>query len=154
LQPGDVQVGDRAFGSYAHLALGHQHGLHAVFRPTSGGSPRRPRIGGHLRQAVARPTWLTAEEYAALPVTLTVREIRDACRRAGGADAGAGDHVARPPSLPGAGDRPRLRKRWQVETHLGELKSARGWTCSRARRWRGCARRSGSSGWPTTWCVG
>src|SRR5712691_8444983 len=32
LRPGDVLVGDRAFCSFAHLALLRQHGLHAVFR--------------------------------------------------------------------------------------------------------------------------
>lgn len=32
LCPGDVLVGDRAFGSYAHLALCRQRGLHGVFR--------------------------------------------------------------------------------------------------------------------------
>ena len=31
-RPGDVLVGDRAFCSFAHLALLRQHGLHAVFR--------------------------------------------------------------------------------------------------------------------------
>ena len=32
LRPGDVLVGDRAFCSFAHLALLRQHELHAVFR--------------------------------------------------------------------------------------------------------------------------
>ena len=32
LRPGDVLVGDRAFCSFAHLALLRQHDLHAVFR--------------------------------------------------------------------------------------------------------------------------
>jgi hypothetical protein len=32
LRPGDVLVGDRAFCSFAHLALLRQHGLHAVLR--------------------------------------------------------------------------------------------------------------------------
>ena len=41
LQPGDVLVGDRAFCSYAHLALCRQRRLHAVFRahqPAAAGS--------------------------------------------------------------------------------------------------------------------
>ena len=32
LRPGDVLVGDRAFCSFAHLALLHRQGLHALFR--------------------------------------------------------------------------------------------------------------------------
>ncbi len=32
LQPGDVLIGDRAFGNYAHLAVARQRKLHGLFR--------------------------------------------------------------------------------------------------------------------------
>ena len=77
LQSGDVLVGDRAFGSFAHLALCRQRGLHAVCRLHQ----RRRR--GHRRDRLVTyrkprqpPAWLSAAAYAALPEALTVREVR------------------------------------------------------------------------------
>lgn len=104
LRPGDVLVGDRGFCSFAHLALLIGRGVHAVFRihqkqivdftpgrphvvPGAKRSAGRPRSRwlrslGPLDQVVEwfkpvdRPEWLTAERYAALPGTITVREVR------------------------------------------------------------------------------
>jgi hypothetical protein len=108
--PGDVLVADRAFCSFAHLALLVQAGMHAVFRahqkqiidfrmgrlhvppkPTPylrkkniAGLPRSAWIArlGHLDQLVRyfkpedRPAWMSAEDYAALPASIVVRELR------------------------------------------------------------------------------
>jgi hypothetical protein len=105
LRPGDVVVADRGFCSFAHLALLVQARAHAVFRVHQKQivdfAPGRPhaipgakRAGkglprsrwlhglGALDQVVEwfkpaeRPEWMTAEEYAALPESLTVRELR------------------------------------------------------------------------------
>jgi len=105
LKPGDVLVADRGFCSFAHLAKLFGAGVHAVFRmhqkqivdftPHRGhASPgaKKARKGlprsrwlrglGTLDQVVewfkpeVRPEWMTAEEYAALPETLIVRELR------------------------------------------------------------------------------
>jgi hypothetical protein len=105
LERGDVLVGDRAFCSFAHLAMLTQRGVFAVFRVhqrqivdfTPGrrhaspgvknrakGLPRSRwlRSLGELDQVVewfkpeARPDWMTAEHDATLPETLTVRELR------------------------------------------------------------------------------
>lgn len=105
LKPEDVLVGDRAFCSYAHLAVLAQRGIHGVFRvhqkqivdftprrkhihprqknPPKG-VPRSRWIGrlGKDDQLVAwykplvRPDWMSDEEYAALPESLNVRELR------------------------------------------------------------------------------
>jgi len=113
LTAGDVLVGDRAFGSYAHLALLHGRGLQGLFRahqkqlidfrpgrpyaPPSGpwrgrkGLPRSRRLKrlGKDDQWVdyykpkEGPTWLTAEAYAALPETLVVGELRFRVRTPG-----------------------------------------------------------------------
>jgi Transposase DDE domain len=79
LAPGDVLVGDRAFGSYAHLALCRSRGLHAVFRLHQ----RRPRgrrrdrlVAYRKPPARERPAWLSEAAYAALPEALVVREVR------------------------------------------------------------------------------
>jgi hypothetical protein len=106
LVPGDLQVGDRAFCSYAHLALLRGRGLHGLFRAHQrlliDFRPRRPyappgakgadakglprsrwlkRLGKHdqlveYHKPKERPDWLTAAEHAALPETLVVRELR------------------------------------------------------------------------------
>jgi hypothetical protein len=106
LQRGDVLVGDRAFCSYAHLALCRQRGLHGLFRAHQrlliSFRPRRrhaPRGGnaaqckglprsrwlrrlGRRDQLVEyykpedKPDWMSEADYAALPDTLTVRELR------------------------------------------------------------------------------
>jgi Transposase DDE domain len=106
VRPGDVLVGDRAFGSYAHLALCQRRGVHGLFRAHQrqiidfrphrrhataqsrqegeNGLPRSrwlKRLGKHDQlveyvKPKERPSWLSAEQYAALPETLVVREVR------------------------------------------------------------------------------
>lgn len=105
LGPGDVLVGDRGFCSFAHLAMLSGSGVFAVFRMHQRQivdfTPNRPhalpgskglakglprsrwlRGLGMLDQVVEwlkpedRPEWMSAEEYAALPEMLTVRELR------------------------------------------------------------------------------
>jgi len=105
LQPGDVVVADRAFCSYAHLALLRQRGVHAVFRAHQRQiidfSPHRPYakpgtkpkdVAGKPRSRWVRslgekdqvveyfkpkecPDWMDAQEYASLPDSLLVREV-------------------------------------------------------------------------------
>lgn len=105
LQAGDVLVADAGFASYAHLALLLRRKLHGVIRIHArqlvsfrkdrklvGNSSkdttalyaksRLVRKLGRFDQVVEhikgakRPRWMTAEEYAALPKSLTVRELR------------------------------------------------------------------------------
>jgi Transposase DDE domain len=105
LEPGDVLIGDRGFCSFAHLAILVRGGVEAVFRmhqrqivdftpnrPHARPGERRAAKGlprsrwlrslGVLDQVVEwfkpadRPEWMTAEQYEALPETLTVRELR------------------------------------------------------------------------------
>jgi hypothetical protein len=105
LAPGDVLLGDRAFCSYAHLAVLAQRGLHGVFRlhqrqlvdfrpgrghvpPGRSANPEDlPRsrwvraLGGEDQVVVwfkpkRRPEWLTPAQFAALPAELGVRELR------------------------------------------------------------------------------
>jgi hypothetical protein len=104
LRAGDVLVGDRAFGTFAHMAVLARRGLHGVFRnhqnrivdfrpgrPHAAPGSHRGRAGlprsrwvrsfGPSDQLVewyrpqSRPAWLTVAEYAALPRLLRVREV-------------------------------------------------------------------------------
>jgi hypothetical protein len=105
LSEGDVLVGDRAFCSFAHLALLAARGVFGVFRihqrQIVDFRPRRrsaarshtrcqrgqptsrwlQRLGRHDQlveyvKPKAPPAWMSAEAYAALPETITVRELR------------------------------------------------------------------------------
>jgi hypothetical protein len=106
---GDVLVGDRAFCSYAHRALCRRRGRHGLFRahqrrlihftPRRRPAPRRPaaadkgrprsrwrRRRGRCDQVVEytkpqkKPDGMSAADYAALPATVTVRELRGRVR--------------------------------------------------------------------------
>jgi len=112
LRPGDVLVGDRAFGSFAHIALLAGRGIHGLFRmsqrrvvdftPDRPPPPRwnTPKLTGRARsrwvralgptdqvvewsKPYARPAWMTEEEYAALPAMLAVRECQYRVSRPG-----------------------------------------------------------------------
>jgi hypothetical protein len=112
LRPGDVLVGDRGFCSFAHLALLLGRGVHAVFRihpmQIVDFTPGRPQTSPRDKEAPAgrprsrwlralgardqavewfkparRPTWMTAEQFARLPETITVRELRYTVARRG-----------------------------------------------------------------------
>jgi Transposase DDE domain len=112
LRGGDVLVGDRAFGTFAHLALLVGRGLHGAFRmsqrrvvdftPDRPRPPRwnTPKLTGRARSLWVRasgptdqvvewykpyvkPAWMTAAEYAALPMTLMVRECQYRVAQAG-----------------------------------------------------------------------
>jgi hypothetical protein len=105
LRPGDVLVADRGFCSFAHLVLLVNQGVHAVFRMHQRQivdfTPRRPhalpgdksapkglprsrwlRRLGVLDQVVewfrpvVPPEWMTQEQFAALPETVILRELR------------------------------------------------------------------------------
>jgi len=104
-EPGDVVMGDRGLSSYAHLAILVGRRLHGLFRlhqrRAVDAGPVRPRAGarefdspaglpgsrwtparGESDQIVVwhkpkiKPTWMSAEQYAALPAELTVRLVR------------------------------------------------------------------------------
>lgn len=114
LERNDVLVADRAFSSFAHVALLLARGVHAVFRahqrllveftpgrphvsPTGGKSSRkkgRPRsrwlkllgVKDQLVQWLKPadcPSWMSAEQFAALPLQMVVRELQYRVARRG-----------------------------------------------------------------------
>jgi hypothetical protein len=171
LRAGDVLVGDRAFGTFAHLYLLISRGLHGVFRMsqrrvvdftpgrslpprwntrklTGKARSRWVRTFGPEDQVVEwykpyqRPTWMPAAQYAALPVTLAVRETRYAVDRPGfrvrtitlvstllNADA-----------YPAAALADLYRQRWSVETNLAHLKTTLGMDVLRCQTEAGVAK--------------
>jgi hypothetical protein len=158
LRPGDVLAGDRAFGTFAHLALCRQRGIHGLFRahqkqivsfrPHRRHATSRTRKQGQKGLPTSRwlkrlgkndqlveyikpkecPEWMTAQEYARLPATLVVREVR---YRVGG--RGRRTRVITlvttlldPERYPAAELARLFGLRWQVETNLRHLKQTMG----------------------------
>jgi hypothetical protein len=156
LDEGDVLVGDDSFGTYAHLALLLRAKLHGLFpvhhSRTVDFAPRRPycpegagAVAGMPRSRWVRglgkddqivewfkpktgPRWMSREQYAALPTSITVRELRRTVKRPG---LGAVT-LTTVTTLTESGDYParellalRLR-RWDVETDIGHLKTTMG----------------------------
>jgi hypothetical protein len=77
LEPHDLLLGDRAFGSFAHLATLRKHRRHGLFRQHQ----RRPRSlapDRHVAYAkpLKKPSWMSEAEYAELPSSQLVREVR------------------------------------------------------------------------------
>jgi hypothetical protein len=111
LGAGDVLLGDRAFASFAHFALLLGRGLHGLFRAHQKQiidfrQGRRHNAPGHkpvkglptsrwlkrlgvkdqlveYSKPKERPEWLTEADYAQLPATLMVRELRYRITRPG-----------------------------------------------------------------------
>lgn len=131
-QPGDIVLGDRFFCSYWVIAALQRRGVDVVFRlhQRRAADFRRGRRLGRDDHLVTwpkppRPDWMSAEEYAAMPATLTIREVRvrvaDPTRRARElvivttlTDAAA--HPAR-----AVGNL--FRQRWHAELDLRALKT-------------------------------
>jgi Transposase DDE domain len=152
--PGDVVLGDRGFCSFAHLATLLARGVDAVFRlhqkqlvdftpgrahakkgdrpADSLGIPRSlwVRSNGKQDQEVVwfkparKPKWMSAEQFAALPPEITVRELRYRVNTPG--------FRVREITLvttlldPQAYPKPELaelyRRRWQVELNFRHMK--------------------------------
>jgi hypothetical protein len=155
LQRGDVLVGDRAFCSYAHLALCRRRGLHGLFRAHQrlliSFRPRRrhaPRGGaaadgkglprsrwlrrlGRRDQVVEyakpadKPGWLSDADYAALPETLAVRELRFRVRVPGrrARTITLVTTLLDPQRYPAKALAKLYELRWQAESNLRHLKT-------------------------------
>lgn len=155
MKEGDIVLGDRGVSSFAHLALLSRQKVHGLFRVhqkqivnfRSGRkhtSQRQPRQGlprsrwirrlGHWDQLVEYtkpktiPKWMSAAEYAALPESLVVRELRYEITQKGYRTRMVTlvttllDPVAYPASELAA----LYERRWQVEVNLRHLKSTMG----------------------------
>ena len=149
LAPGDLLVGDRGFCSYVQLALILKANLHALFRVHQKKivdiHPHRPSMAeagpGHpssrwlrrlgsrdqlveWRKPASPPAWMTPEQFAQLPETMVVREIRwrirDPYHRV--REVTLVTTLLDPQSYPAAEIAGLFRQRWQVEVDLRDLK--------------------------------
>lgn len=157
MEPGDVLVGDRAFGAFGHLATLISRGLHGVFRvvstrvvdftPQRAHAPRwnGPNATGRSRARWVRtlgpedqvvewvkgykcPGWMTADVFASLPVTLTVRELRYTIEQPGFRVKVVTlvTTLLDPKAYPAEALADLYRSRWRVETNFAHLKTTLG----------------------------
>lgn len=140
LRPGDVLVGDRAFASYAHLALCRRRGVHAAFRAHHRRRSAARRAGPADRRVTyrkppQRPAWMTGADYAALPAELPVREVRFRVARPGRRVRWVTlvTTLTSAARYPAAALARLYERRWQVETDLRHLKQALGLDVLRCR---------------------
>jgi hypothetical protein len=90
LEPGDILLMDRYFGSFWEIALARRRGADVVTRLHQRRTAdfRTGRRLGREDHVVAwakpaRPAWMDEATYASLPPTLAVREVRVRVRQAG-----------------------------------------------------------------------
>jgi hypothetical protein len=152
LRPGDVLVGDRSFGSFAHFALLLGRQLHGLFRahqkqlisfvenrpcnepgrrhckglPTSRWL-KRLGVKDQLVEYVKpkeRPEWLDEPDWAALPSTLHIRELEYRIERRGCRTRSVTltTTLLDPDAYPAAELATLYGQRWQIETNLRHLK--------------------------------
>jgi Transposase DDE domain len=157
LAAGDVLVGDSAYASYAHLALLSQRNVHGVFRAHQrqlisfrqdrqlvGKLPQGTKavqatsrlirkLGKHdqiveYTKPKSRPQWMNAEQYAALPDKLLVRELRYATKLKGGRTRTVKlvTTLWDPDKYPAAALAALYGQRWRIETYLSQLKTIMG----------------------------
>jgi hypothetical protein len=153
LAAGDVLVGDRGFCSFAHLALLAARQVFGLFRThqkqiVDFRPHRRAAAKSHKKRVSGRPTsrwlkrlghhdqlvdyvkpkecpvWLTALEYAALPATLTVRELRYTIDIPGRRTrlVTLTTTLLDPQKYPAADVAELYGQRWQIETNFRHLK--------------------------------
>lgn len=129
LQTGDLLLGDAYYASYFLLCALKERGIGAVFEQQ--GARRRCtdfRRGKHLgvrdhlvvlRKPKCMPDWMTPEQYAKAPESLTVREL-----------ATAGKILVTtflcPKRTPKAALKALYRERWHVELDLRHIKTTLG----------------------------
>jgi hypothetical protein len=130
LQAGDVLIGDKAFGSWTHLALLQSAGIHGLFplhqhRPSKRKDCDRAETWPKPQK---KPDWIDQESYDALPQRITVRLVSRTIRRRGFRPL----HVelvttlADGPCYP-AEDLVELGKgRWSAELNIRHLKTTMG----------------------------
>jgi hypothetical protein len=131
LQDGDVVLADRYFSGWFDLALIRRRGAHVVVRKhqlRANDFRTGQRLGKDDQlvcwQKPARPTWMSKEEYAELPASLTLREVRVRVTQEGfrtrelvvvttllDAEQYPADEIAK-----------LYRRRWQAELNLRSLK--------------------------------
>ena len=152
LEPDDVILGDRYYGSYFDIAMLKQQGVDSVFRlhQRRHSDFRQGRRLGRDDHVVTwprpdRPAWMDEATYEQIPQEMEVRELR-----VRSAQKGFRTRVLvivttllDPVIYTQQSLSVLYRQRWHAELDLPRSRWCWGWTCSGARRRKWCVRRFG-----------
>ena len=125
LQSGDILLGDRAFCSFAHVALLSMRGVFACFRLHQ----RRKSIAGGIerwKRPIRCPQWMSADQFNALPLMSEIRIVRYTIQHKGSRTR----HVVIATTLMDERLWPDVKiaelygHRWNIETCFGHLKTS------------------------------
>jgi putative transposase len=139
---GDLMLADRGLVSFAHVALALRAGVHCLMRLPRGlqvhgrgtGNRRRVRRLGRQDLLVrwsrpqARPGWLSAARWAALPDVLTLRQVAFRLHRPGFRPTWAWviTTLSAPELYPARDVAELYGRRWQVEVHFRDIRKTLG----------------------------
>jgi hypothetical protein len=132
IEAGEIAVADRAFCSHADIAKLRRRGVDCVFRlhQTRKGDFRKGQCLGRLDRLVEWPkgrrlAWMSPEEFDALPATMLLRMIRFPRSVAGWRPKAITvvTTLLDPKAYPARDIAALFRRRWEIETHLGDLKT-------------------------------
>lgn len=141
LRPGDILLGDRAFCSFAHLALLQARGAFACMRLHQ---RRKEQARGVVRWDKSKqiPAWMNAQQFAALPPFIEVRIVRYTVAQKGYRTR----HVLIATTLmnqtiwPDAKVAELYGHRWNIETCFDHLKTTMGMNALRCKTVAGVMR--------------
>lgn len=130
LQSGDILIGDKAFGSWAHMALLQSAGIHGLFplhqrRSCKAGNSDRIEC---WPKPPNKPAWMNQEQFDGLPSQIQVRVVHRVIRRRGFRPL----HIAAATTLLDANEYPADelielgRGRWSAELNFRHLKTTMG----------------------------
>lgn len=125
LRFGDILLGDRAFGTYVHLALLAERGVDMVARLHQ----RRKGQGGNgivvWNRPKTIPAWMTREQFMTLPMELTVRLVSYRIEQRGfrTKDITLVTTLLDEQAWPDEAIRDLYRRRWGIETCFDHLKT-------------------------------
>jgi hypothetical protein len=83
LRAGDILLGDRAFCSFAHVALLQARGVFACFRLHQRRKTATVSGVDRWKKPTKAPAWMSAEQFAQLPAFVDVRIVRYSVNRKG-----------------------------------------------------------------------
>jgi hypothetical protein len=142
IEPGDVLVADRGFCSYADIARLLQRGVNTVFRLHSRRDAdfrKGQRLGRSDRLLEwtrgPRLPWMSREEFDALPRTMPIRMLRFRCEVPGWRTETVTivTTLVDPEAYPARDLADLFRRRWEIETDLGYIKTTMKMDCLRTK---------------------
>lgn len=149
LSVGDLLLGDRGLGSYAHLALILRRGIAcciglprwlSVIGAGRGHHRRLKKLGDNdllvrWTKPDRRPTWMSKRAWRALPAELVLRQVNVRIRRPGFRDQWLRviTTLTDPRAYPAEEVAALYERRWQVEVYFRDLKCTLGMKRLRSR---------------------